>query len=423
VINLNEKRQKRAALVVDARAILDVAEKENRDLTTEENDQYERIMKDVDKIGAEVEAETRAQERRQKLDGLDKELNASQGRFVGGQEQGDQDENQDQRNIKPRDTKEYRSAFREYVCGGRDALSAEQIRSLQADSATKGGYLVAPTQFVAELLADVKDELVIEQLARTFTLEKAESLGVPTRESTLDDFEWTGEVSTTNEDDGIAFGKRELIPHPLSKLVKISGKLLRLGTMMDPEGIIREELAYVLGGTKEKSYMTGSGSNQPLGLFTASADGITTARDVSTGNTATDIKGDGLIEAKFSLKSQYLKNARWLFHRDAIKGIRKLKDANGNYIWMAGLTSGQPDKILEVPYIMSEFAPHTFTASRYVGIIGDFRFYWIVNALNMEIQRLVELFSLNNKIGFVVRAESDAAPARSEAFARVKLGT
>jgi HK97 family phage major capsid protein len=417
---LNEKRQKRAELVNEARIIFDSAEKENRDVTTEEDAQYERIMKEVDTIGAEIEAEVRTNERRQKLDNLQRELGESQGRFGSSENPQDGDE---QRNTKPRDTKEYRNAFREYICGGRDALNGEQIRSLQADSAAQGGYLVAPTQFVAELLADVKDALVIEQLARTFTLEKAESLGVPTRESTLDDFDWTGEVSTANEDDGITFGKRELTPHPLSKLVKVSGKLLRLGTAMDPESIVREELAYVLGGTKEKAYMTGSGSNQPLGIFTASDDGIPTSRDVSTGNTATDIKGDGLIEAKFSLKSQYLKNARWLFHRDAIKGVRKLKDANGNYIWMAGLTSGQPDTILEIPYTMSEFAPHTFSASQYVGIIGDFRFYWIVNALNMEIQRLIELFSLNNKIGFVARAESDAAPARAEAFSRVKLGT
>jgi HK97 family phage major capsid protein len=167
--------------------------------------------------------------------------------------------------------------------------------------------------------------------------------------------------------------------------------------------------------------MTGPGSNQPLGLFTASDDGIPTSRDVSDGNTATDIKGDGLINAKFKLKAQYMAGARWLFHRDGIKNIRKLKDSNGNYIWMAGLANGQPDTILEVPYIMSEFAPNTFTTGKYVGLIGDFRFYWIVDALTMELQRLVELYSLSNKIGFVVRAETDAQPVRAEAFARVKL--
>jgi HK97 family phage major capsid protein len=61
-------------------------------------------------------------------------------------------------------------------------------------------------------------------------------------------------------------------------------------------------------------------------VFTPSASGISTGRDVSTGNTSTAIGFDGLIEAKFSIKSQYWRNATWLFHRDAIKGISKLKN-------------------------------------------------------------------------------------------------
>lgn len=420
--DLRELRQKRAGLVNEARTILDNAEKASRDLSAEENEQYERIMKDVDNIGTEIETEERSNGRRQKVDELQREMEASQGRYVGATDTQDNgNDSEEQRTLNPRDTKEYREAFRSYLVGGRDELTVQQIRSLQADSNTKGGYTVAPIKFVMELLKDVDDALVIRQLARTFTLDKAESLGVPTRESRYDDFEWTGEVSTAEEDDGMTFGKRELTPHPLSKLIKISSKLLRQ-SMLDPEGLVRQEIAYILGGTQEKAFMTGPGNGRPLGVFTASDDGISTSRDISTGNTATDIKGDGLIEAKFALKAQYVANARWLFHRDALKGIRKLKDGNGNYIWMAGLTNGQPDTILEVPYIMSEFAPKTFTTGKYVGIIGDFRFYWIVDALNMEIQRLIELFSLNNKIGFVIRAETDAMPVRSEAFARVKLG-
>ena len=415
-----EMRQKRYGLVQEANVILDAAEKENRDLTAEENEQYDRIMVDVDSLGKEIETAERQQARREKVTSLQKEMQASQGRLAGPADPQDTGDDRGKRNVNPRDTEEYRAAFRSYLVGGRDELSVEEIRSLQADSDTKGGYLVAPTQFVLELLKDVDDALVIRQLARTFTLEKAESLGVPTRESTYSDFDWTGEVTEPTEDDGLAFGKRELRPHPLSKLVKISAKLLRQA-MMDPEGIVRAELAYILGGTQEKAFMTGPGSNQPLGLFTASDDGIPTSRDVSDGNTATDIKGDGLINAKFKLKAQYMAGARWLFHRDGIKNIRKLKDSNGNYIWMAGLANGQPDTILEVPYIMSEFAPNTFTTGKYVGLIGDFRFYWIVDALTMELQRLVELYSLSNKIGFVVRAETDAQPVRAEAFARVKL--
>ena len=79
--------------------------------------------------------------------------------------------------------------------------------------------------------------------------------------------------------------------------------------------------------------MTGSGSGQPLGMFTASDMGISTGRDVSTANTSTAFTVDGLINAKYSLASPYLtsSNLVWILHRDAVKMARKFKDGDGRY--------------------------------------------------------------------------------------------
>jgi HK97 family phage major capsid protein len=82
---------------------------------------------------------------------------------------------------------------------------------------------------------------------------------------------------------------------------------------------------------------------------------------------------------------------------------------------------GSPDTILEVPYLMSEFAPSTFTTGLYVGIIGDLTWYYIADSLRMEIQRLDELYAATNQVGFIGRLECDGAPVLEEAFARVKL--
>jgi predicted phage gp36 major capsid-like protein len=48
-------------------------------------------------------------------------------------------------------------------------------------------------------------------------------------------------------------------------------------------------------------------------------------RGVSTGNTTTAISADGPITAKYTLKAQYQKTVRWIFHHDAVAQIRKLK--------------------------------------------------------------------------------------------------
>ena len=70
---------------------------------------------------------------------------------------------------------------------------------------------------------------------------------------------------------------------------------------------------------------------------------------------------------------------------------------------------------------MTENAPHTFTTGLYVGILGDFQYYWIVDGMNMEIQVLTELYARQNQIDYLGRIETDGMPVLDEAFARVKL--
>ncbi len=120
----------------------------------------------------------------------------------------------------------------------------------------------------------------------------------------------------------------------------------------------------------------------------------------------------------------------WLIGQERVKRearlqleewVRKLKDTQNQYLWQPGLAGGEPDRILDIPYVVSEFAPNTFTTGLYVLILGDISFYWIAEALDMEIQRLVELYAEANQVGFIGRAELDGMPTLAEAFIRGKL--
>ncbi len=408
-MDTNELRRKRAGLVQQARDLLKRAESENRDLSAEEVKQYDAIMADVDKLADQIQREERQQ-------ALERELAQPQREPIRPEPADGQPDNR----AKPTSTKEYRTAFAQALRVGPRNVTPDESRALQAGQGTIGGYLVAPQQMVMDLIRAVDDAVFIRQLATTFRLEKAESLGAPELTANPSDADWTAEIKTGNEDNTMGFGKRDLHPHPLAKRIKVSNKLLGVAAI-DVEALVRDRLAYKFAITHEKAFMTGSGAQQPLGIFTASNQGISTARDVSTGNTTTSIGADGLIEAKHTLKPQYWQRARWIFHRDAIKQIRKLKDGDGNYLWQPGLSNGTPDRILEVPYFISEYAPNTFTTGLYVGIIGDFKFYWIADALDMQVQVLDQLYAETNQTGFIGRLETDGAPVLEEAFVRVKL--
>ena len=417
--DLREKKQKRFALVTEARVLLDKAEGEKRDLTADEEQQYDRIMADVDKIGGEIQQVERSQERRARVTALEAEGQQSEGRAVPPVVPGQSQEQTTEARVNPRGTEEYRAAFNHYLRAGLRAVTPEEYRALQADSDAAGGFVVSSQQFSTGLIKAVDDMVYIRQLATVIRVDKAESLGVPALDSDPDDAEWTAEIKTGSEDSAMDFAKRELRPHPLAKRIKVSNKLIRIASV-NIESLVQSRLAYKFGVTQEKAFLVGVGANCPLGVFIASDSGIPTSRDVSTGNTATEIKGDGLINAKYTLKPQYRTKARWMFHRDGIKMIRKLKDGNGDYLWKAGL-SDKPDTILEIPFLESEYVPNTFTTGLYGGILGDFSFYWIADALDMQIQVLDQLYAETNQVGFIGRWESDGMPTLSEAFVRVKL--
>jgi len=222
------------------------------------------------------------------------------------------------------------------------------------------------------------------------------------------------------EDTTLDFKRRDLKPNVLAKFIKVSETLLRRSTINVDE-FVRERLAVAFAEAEEKAFLTGPGTTEPLGVFTVSAAGISAARDVAEDNTSSAFTADGLINAQMFVQAQYRRNGSWIFHRDGIKLIRKLKDNDGHFIFQPALLPNVPDSLLGDPLRESEFAPNTFTTGLLVGIYGDFSNYWIVDALTMTIRVLVELFAGTDQVGYLGRLEADAAPVQEKAFARVKL--
>ena len=426
-------RQKRLGLATQARAVLDAGPADAA-LNAEDQARYDALMEEYDQIGTTLESVARSTA-----------ADADLSRSLTDPTKPDADPKPAGRAKRANQTPEYGRAFRRYLLGGDMRGLVEtgtpEARALAMDTDTTGGFIVAPQEFSDRIIKFVDNLVFIRRLGTKYRVPNAQSLGVPQLTADPDDADWTSELSTGNEDSAMTFGKREFRPQPLAKLIKVSNKLIRAAgqltqfsddgeteSPMSVDGLVNDRLAYKFGVAEEKGYLTGSGFLQPLGVFTASADGVPTTSDVACAST-TAIAGDDLINVKYSLKPQYLTSpsTAWLFHRDAIKAIRKLKDTNGQYIWAPGaigqasLAAGQPDTILDLPFYVSEYVPNTFTAGLYVGILGDWKLYWIADALDLTVQRLVELYARSNQIGFIGRKETDGMPVLAEAFARVKM--
>lgn len=405
---LKEMRDQRGKTIAEARAILDKAKEEKRDLSQEENARYEKLIEETNSLKQRIDREER--QREMEREAAEAELRRK-----------DEGKDPEKRGDKPEDKDtEYRNALNNYIKRGFGGLNEAERRALSVGLDTEGGYFVGE-QMADGILKAVDDLVFIRSRATKYRIPSAASLGKISLDNDPDDADWTTELAIGSEDRTMSFGKRKLEPNPFGKLMKISNELLQ--KVPGIESFVRQRLAYKFAITEEKGFMTGNGAGKPLGLFTASNDGIPTSRDVSTGNTATEIRFDGLIEAKYTLKQQYWGRADWIFHRDAMKQIAKLKDGEGQYLWRQSVREGEPDTLLGRPFMMSEYAPNTFTTGLYVGIIGDFSYYAIADATDMVVQRLVELYAATNQTGLIGRASCDGMPFLSEAFVRVTLGS
>lgn len=418
-------RQRRAKMIVDAQKMTEVGEKENRNLTSEEQETYDKLFTGAEEMEKryrrieEIDKQERALDdpiEEVRPDDLHTETPERRTQRAGGEPE---------TTVKNSATDEYRSGYEKFLRYGEKAFAGQltplEQRALQADNDTQAGYLVVPEKMASGIIQAVDNMVFVRRRGTIHTVTDAASLGAVSLDTDIEDGTWTAEIGSVDEDTALAFGKRALTPHLLTKLIKLSQKLVR-SSAIPISSLVQERMGYKFGVTHEKNFLTGTGAHQPLGVFTASDDGIGTGRDVSTGNTTTSMTFDGLKEAKYTLKSQYWNRSAWAFHRDGVKQLAKLKDGEGQYIWEQSVKVGEPDRVLGLPMEVSEYVPNTFTTGLYVGILGDWSFYWIVDALGFTIQVLDELYARTSQIGYIGRQESDGMPVLAEAFVRVKLG-
>jgi HK97 family phage major capsid protein len=372
-----EMRQKRAALVKQAREILDRAEAEKRDLLAEEEQQYNNIMDEVDRLGKAIEREERQQ-------ALERELAQSQGTIAAHAYQPGDDG--DVRNADPCATKEYRAAYWQQFRHGKQALTAEEYRALNVGTDAAGGFLV-PQDFERRIIDILMEENVMRTLATVITSSSDRQIPVVASHGQA---YWTAEEGSFTESDD-SFGQKLLSAHKLTVLMKISEELLQ-DSAFDLETYVASEFARRAGVKEEDAFVAGDGVGKPRGVILDAQTGVTAA-------SATAVAADELIDLFHSLRRPYRNRATWLMNDSTVKAIRKLKDTNGDYMWQPGLQAGQPDRLLGRPVAVSAAMPAIGAGAKSIAF-GDYSFYWIADRQGRVFQRLNELYATTGHVGF-----------------------
>jgi HK97 family phage major capsid protein len=310
-------------------------------------------------------------------------------------------------------------AWRQYLRG--DSSQVQNIRAQQqVNPNTAGGFLV-PTVILNEIIKPVDDPIFMRQICRVNTIRG--NVSVPRQTNRATSY-WQGEAETAIPTN-VTTGQREFKPHRVT--VKTSNsRLLIEQSVIDVEQWLAEELDYSVRLKEEAAGMTGNGTGQWLGIFTASADGISTGRDVPT--VGASIAADDILSTMMNVKATIRNRGSWVGSRQFITTVMKLKDAAQQYIFTesAGignvLAVGTPMVLKGRPLYESESAPSTLAAGTYAAVFGDYQYYHIYDFLNLAVQVLVEdPYASAGEYGYVMHKFSDGAPVLEEAFSRLQV--
>lgn len=426
---LNELVQERAQILTQATEISTKLKTEGReDLNTEERATIDKITARSAELETEIakiqqdEADRDADKRRvESLRNVARNANRNDSRRssppAGGHKPKERLE----------DAPEYRTWFDQAVRGRHGdhremSRAADQLesRAFSLGTNSAGGYMSLPTAVRNDLVSTIDEISGISGLATRVDIGDAKQLGITKVTSRGDDADWTSEITTVLEDASSAVGRRDFTPTLVTKGYRAS--MVWVERSPDAVPFVFKQLARLFSVTQEKAMLTGSGSSAPLGLFTASASGISTGRDVTCASTSVFTYAE-LMELKYSIKQPYHNSPAfgWVVHRDFVRKALTLLDSQNRPIFIPAAGVGLQDMLLGAPVRYSEFAPDTYSASQYVAVLGDMSQYWIVDAMKYSVQVLDQLYAVTNQIGYIGRMERDGSPLLEEAFARLKL--
>jgi HK97 family phage major capsid protein len=81
---------------------------------------------------------------------------------------------------------------------------------------------------------------------------------------------------------------------------------------------------------------------------------------------------DALVDLIYALPAQYRANATFVMNSRTAGRVRKLKDADGRFLWGDGLAAGEPVRLLGYPVLISEDMPDIADWSASIAF-GDFQ--------------------------------------------------
>ncbi|GGE94822.1 phage capsid protein [Stappia taiwanensis] len=288
--------------------------------------------------------------------------------------------------------REHKEAFDAYMRKGQDErLRDLERKAMSTGSDPDGGYLV-PEETESGILRALTAISPIRAIAgirqvSSSVFRKPFSTNGPQSG-------WVAETAARPQTDAPVLAELSFPTMELYAMPAATPSLLE-DAAVDVDAWIAEEVEAAFAAQEGTAFVTGDGVNKPRGLldYPRVAEAAWSWGNLGTVSTGTagafpaSDAGDVLIDLVYALKSGYRQNGHFVMNRRTQAAVRKMKDADGNYLWQPPASVGAPATLMSFPLIEAEDMPDIAADSPAIAF-GDFRRgYLVVDRTGVRILR------------------------------------
>ena len=319
----------------------------------------------------------------------------------------------------------HQKAFAAYLRSGED----EGLRDLPLEGkamstavAADGGYLVDP-QTSDTIKSALTATASIRAIASIVTVEST------SYDVLIDHTEmgsgWANEAANLSETATPPIDRITIPVNELSAMPKISQRLLD-DSAFDIEGWLAGRIADKFARSEASAFVNGDGVDKPKGFldYPTVDEMIWTWGNIGyvvTGTAGAIDDGDPIIELVYALGAEYRANATFVMNSKTAGTVRKLKDADGRFLWSDGLSQGEPARLMGYPVLIAEDMPDVAADAMAIAF-GDFANCYTI-AERPDVRVLRDPFSAKPHVLFYATKRVGGAVSDFNAIKLLKFGT
>ena len=353
---------------------------DGREMTAEEQQRWDTMLSDYDKADKAVEAEERFVDIQRKQ----AEEEVAKRDFYIGDLLGEQ----------------YRKAFADYILNGASGISPESRATIEQRAGIAGlaGGVTIPTALASEIEIALKTYGGMFEAGTIINTSHGGDLIMPTINDTSAKATIVSEYDQSTKR-APSFGSVTLKAYTYrTPIIPVSQTLIQ-DSAFNLDAVLSGLLGDSFSRGVNEQLTTGDGTGKPTGIVTA-------ATACTTQAAATSIKLDDIIDLIKSVNSAYARNGKFMFNRNTLWELAKIKDQTGRYIWQDSARDGTPATLFGKQYILNDDMADIGAGNASV-LFGDLSKYKIRMVKSFSVVRLNELLAEYLSIGLFGFARVD----------------